>query len=456
MGIKSETFNLLKQLAAKVTTESGQGEAASGRWGAIPTILLTSPAEALSSEGTQSIRLTIDETTLYQASCHALAIEPELEHLISGRKKEREVEQPLWELVCELYLNREQYTDAGKRNERLRHFVSEITKPHDDYEVIIVVDHLSMVEGEFAVGGVTFFHLDDLRALDWGVPHHLLEGSVADKTVGQVRVRAGSPKTAVERAKEKIDTALSALRVCGVPMRLIHDSQLQQRRGQDYAVKNLSNSDERPLWGWKRGSEPFDLHLQGTILDDFSEELARLQPIRDGAMPRDLNERLLRTMEWVSSSITRERDDDKVVDLCTALETLLTTQDDRRKGEALALRVLLVGMAAKRDGLRLHPLEVLHLYELRSTIVHGSARNICEKRHYQLLRRVVLDAIEDVITVASPNRSVTKVSTLVNELQQEIRLKEAIAWLKQTSIGDTKGLENLVEYANERIEASRV
>ncbi len=455
MDIKPETFKLLRQLAAKITTEPGLGEAAGGRWGAIPATLLPSPAGALPSKGTPGFRLTIDETRLYQDCCHALAAEPELEHLVIGRKKEREVEQPLWELVCDLFVNREKYKDSGRRNERLRVFVSEITVPHEDYEVIFNVDHLSMDEGELAVGCVTFFRLDDQRALAWGVPEYLLEGSVAGKTVGRVRVRAGSSKTAVPRAKEKIDSALSVLRVCGAPMRLIHDSQLQQRRGQHHAVKKLSRSDGCPLGGWERGLEPFDLELQGAILDHFSEEMARLQPILDGAMPRALNDRLLRALEWVSASITRERDDDKVVDLCTALEALLTTQDDRRKGEALALRVLLVGMAAERGGLLLHPLQVLHLYELRSKIVHGSARNVCEKRHYRLLRYVVLDAMQDVITVATSNQNVTTVSKLIIELQQKARLQEAIAWLKQTCIDDAKESKGLIKYADECVVRSR-
>lgn len=455
MGIKPKTHKLLKRLASEVVKELEHREVVGGRWGTIPTTLLPSGTGEPPSAGTASLFLTMDETELYQECLHALIGEPELEHLLLERKVERKIDDQLWELVCDLFLNRQQYKDSGKRNERIEHFVSEVTKSPDDYEVLFVIDHLRMDEGQFVVGNVTFFHLNDQQALERGMHHDLLAASMVGKTVGQVHVQAGSSKTARDRAKEKVDTALSVLRVSGAPIPLVHDDQLLQSRSQFYAVKNLSRSDERTSGGWERGFVPATLELRGATLEVFSEELVQLQPIVNGAISGDLGERLLRALEWVSSSITHERNDDKVVSLCTSLETLLTTINDKQKGEAVALRFLLLSMAVDRDGLLLHPLEVLHLYKLRSKVVHGSRRNVCGKRDYQLLRHVVLDVMQDVISLSASNQELTKASKLITELQRESRVQRAITWLQETSVADTKELKHLLEYADEWLKVSR-
>jgi hypothetical protein len=452
MGISPSTSKLLTQLAIEVTREPRpRGETCIGRWDSIPRALLPENRERPAGPQKVNLRLTLEETALYYQCLQALVSEPEIEHLLTGRKKEREVDYRLWELVCELFLNRAQYKEAGKRKARLATFVAEITKAHDTYEVLFPIEHMQMTDSEFVIGNVTFFHLDEKRAFDRGIASRDFEQSQVGKTLARVLVQAGSSQIAVERAKPQIAAALDILRVCGARVNFIHDEQLLQTRGQDYAVKNLSRSDTRLRGGWQRGFTPIPLPLQGAILPSFSEELVKLQPIVDGTLPKDLNERLIRALVWVSSSITSENYDDKVVDLCAALETLLTTKNDVRKGEALALRVLLLAMSVEGEGLLLHPLEVLELYELRSDVVHGSARNICGKRDYQTLRHVVLDAVQHIVTLATTNSDVTKASRLIATLHTETNLTRAIEWLKQTSVPETKELNDLLEYARQSI-----
>ncbi len=51
---------------------------------------------------------------------------------------------------------------------------------------------------------------------------------------------------------------------------------------------------------------------------------------------------LIRALEWIGESIKRESLDDKIVDICTALETWLVIKSDQIKGEAIAMRMMLL------------------------------------------------------------------------------------------------------------------
>lgn len=448
MPLSNQTMKLLTSLAAEVVKEPQPLKELSGKWREIPPHLLSEPQARHHSRPTEGLRLSVDETRLYFSCLRELAHESELEHLLTSRRRERAVDDQLWALVCDLFANRQDYKDVRKRKQRLADFAAAIAKPHDLYEVVITVEHLQMAEHDFAIGDVTFSLFDDHRASAWGISDREHERDLVGKVVARTQVRAGTVNLALERAKTKTDTALNILRVCGAPMPLIHDDQLQQRRGQDWLAKNLSASDNPIRGGWQRGDAPIDLDLKGAIYDHFSEELLQLQPILSGKIPRDLNNRISRAFEWVGSSVTRRNYDDKVIDLCTALETLLTTINDAKKGEALALRVLLLAMAAEGEGLLLHPLEVLAIYEARSIVVHGSDLNICGKRDYVRLRTVTLDAIQQVATLATSVPTVTKISKLIATIQADANLGRAISWLEENSQSDVKQFKQLIKYAN--------
>jgi hypothetical protein len=49
--------------------------------------------------------------------------------------------------------------------------------------------------------------------------------------------------------------------------------------------------------------------------------------------PPNLKDLIERTLHWIGLSISEVDPDIKISFLCTALETLLTTKDDKRKGE---------------------------------------------------------------------------------------------------------------------------
>ena len=97
------------------------------------------------------------------------------------------------------------------------------------------------------------------------------------------------------------------------------------------------------------------------------------------------------------------------------------------KGEAIAIRAMVLATLVD-DGFR-HPFDVLNFYDLRSKIVHGSARGICSDSDYMSLRQVTTDILEQVIQLIHNDDQITKPKKLIDALQQNALLDQVESWL---------------------------
>ncbi|MHA2335432.1 MAG: hypothetical protein ACXAEU_25595, partial [Candidatus Hodarchaeales archaeon] len=84
----------------------------------------------------------------------------------------------------------------------------------------------------------------------------------------------------------------------------------------------------------------------------------------------DVEKRLFRAMEWFYRAKRSADIPDKINSYFFALEALLTSKDDRSKGEALVIRSNL--LSSRLDDYHRLPDNFLWLYKLRSDLVHGS------------------------------------------------------------------------------------
>jgi len=150
----------------------------------------------------------------------------------------------------------------------------------------------------------------------------------------------------------------------------------------------------------------------------------------EARLPKPLRNRLLRALEWMGDSVMRARVDDKIVDLCTALETLLATKQDRMKGEAITLRMMLLSDLLQE--LSYLPHQILEIYEKRSSIVHGSERDISTHDDYKIMRRIVIDVLGKVLRYIE-KYDIKKHSTFIRGLgKEEQRVRNAVSfWRKQ-------------------------
>ena len=243
-------------------------------------------------------------------------------------------------------------------------------------------------------------------------------------------VKAGTLEKALERAEETLDHALHVLRTAISYYRpsLIYDNQLRQTRGHLRIIRQLE--PETHTWrGWRRRTEVIDTELSGLLLDSTKDFIGQLEPLYDGSIDRTLRDAILRSLEWIGTSITREHYDHKVVDLCTALEAILTTKSDPHKGEAVALRVMLMSMALGM-GFRL-PGQLHQLYELRSNVVHGAALGECGRSDYLTLRSIAEESVLSVIKLNDAQGPFSRPHDVIAHLETRDRLDAAASWLHQ-------------------------
>ena len=148
--------------------------------------------------------------------------------------------------------------------------------------------------------------------------------------------------------------------------------------------------------------------------------------------------------------ITREYRDHQVVDLCTALEAVLTTLDDGRKGEAIALRSMLLAVALNKP--LTDPQEVYSLYELRSRIVHGADLSVSGENDYIKLRSLAEQVLLGVLELNEVSGPFRRPIDLIRRLEKRDRLEKALAWLDYWQDEATKAV---AKYGRGRLAQSK-
>ena len=335
----------------------------------------------------------------------------------------------------------------------MRSFVEAIRRPHGDYEVLFPITDLQLGTRTLRIGQVAFEQFDREQLGSIGHEPEPLELLFAQaikefegRAVARVHVMAGSQGRAVARAQEAADTALALFRISFHEFRAhIWDEQLLQRRAPVHLVRTPPPK-RQILPGWRREFGSLgNLELDDALAAAHDQAVRRFVPALDGSIRGKLGSALIRAVQWMGGSMLRERYDDKVVDLCAALECFLTSQQDRRKGEAIALRSMLLSMALGQ-GFE-HPATTLYLYELRSRVVHGSERDLCGRTDYRSLLGVTYDSLAQAITLIQ-QRSLTQLSAFLRGLEDESLIKQAHAWI---AAQDDEHSQALARFALERL-----
>jgi len=439
MPISSQTKDALNQLALSMIQETEEPSLADisltggFRQGAFPERLRDAAGE-------ETLILTGDDLRLYSQACAALSQEKEMEHLSI-----KDVDDELWDFACKLFVHREKYEDDRARARAVRELVSRLHKPWQDYEIMAVVDNLKLTVHELDVIGVKIRYLSRQSVLAWGFGSSRWPEEYANefirRAVAIAEETAGSPQRAAERAICKIDDALHALRTAlvGSMKASILDEQILFKRGRLLAVKQANTNEIKFVQG-RRLFGPLGFDIRRNTAELARKYLASINPIIAGSFPPAIQNQLRRALHWIGTSITRESYDDKVVDLCTALEALLTVKADPRKGEAIALRIMLLP-SALGEGF-FSPIEAYELYELRSRVIHGSDLRACGRRDYWHLLSLAVVMVGLFVDLVSQDKSITTPAKLISAIEAPDLLSQAISWLERIKSRSSRDIAN--------------
>ena len=450
MTVENSTRNTIEKLA-EVIVES-PGEASSKSQGSF--MLRQVPESGSMDDGDDPTWLYVhgEDVHRYFDALDALESDKVFEHLTR-----KELDTELAVLVHDLVGNQEQMKSSSVRRKRIKCFFSALARPLVPYEVVFNVERIKFSTECLTIDNVVFRDFSAELAKDWdcakveGLSRKMIQKSLDNLTgraVGVVTVHAGSAEKAVERAQGYFDRALNILRVSIGSFRqyLIHDWEMLQRRSHIYVVRTL-DPEPRPLQtGLVRRFRSADCDLDGALAQDTKCFIEQLAPLYDGTIQGRFRGALLRSLDRIGISITRENYDDKIVDLCIALETMITTKDDPRKGEAIALRSMLLSMAL--DDRFPHPSELRAMYRLRNKVVHGSALGEFGESDYRKLQWRTEKTVLNIIKLNSTQGPITSPNHLIKLLESLERLEKAICWLESWPDKETKAL---AEYARQRL-----
>lgn len=355
--------------------------------------------------------------------------------LVPQHMGQSELNDALWALFREVAANSASYCRTGALKRRLDKFTEEVKKPLYLFEVAYSISNLDLGGQVFCIGPVRFFTMDDNEASMWRLTEDnpalsYARGHWMHHTAAAVEVKAADDSRALETGLARVTSSMDLLRFAGVRGVIFSgfdDMLFLWRLNGRSMTRQVRPNQPSITYHWGHGFRPFITEMGSHIKKGLDPELSSLQAIANGELPDEISKHLERAINWISSGITRERLDDKIVDLCTALETLLLPNYRLgQKGQMVALRHRLIGGDWS-------PIGVLALYDLRSDIVHGSVLNVSQYLDYWDLLVVCFITVDKLVNLAKRNPAVQNLKDLVAIVETQDNWEHVIKLL------DTRG-----------------
>lgn len=348
--------------------------------------------------------------------------------LVPKRVGLSEANDALWVLLREVAANPTSYSSTGARKRRLDKFTEEVKKPLYLFEVAYSISNLDLGGQVFCIGPVRFFTMDDNEASMWGLTEDIPGATYrrahwVDHAAAAVEVQAADGERASETGLARVTSSMDLLRLAGmrgVIFSAFDDRLFLWRLNEASIIRQITPNQPSISYHWGNRFRPVTIEMGPHIKKGLDPELSSLQAIADGELPDEISKHLERAINWISSSITRERLDDKIVDLCTALEILLLPDyKGGQKGHMIALRHRLIGG-------EWNPIEILYLYGLRSAIVHGSLSNVSQYIDYWDLLLICFVTLNKLVRLAKRNLTVKNLKDLVGGAETQGNLENFI------------------------------
>lgn len=297
-------------------------------------------------------------------------------------------------------------------------FVGQYMRDVVEYAIAFVISG-PVVEGStLSLGDGVLSLWSEEDAAAWGIAGEDREHFLG-RTVMVVSARGVTEEIAIERGRIAMEANLGILRACigyadslellltkkhpnpitqgknkeAVPT--IYEYQLFFQWTGDLAYRDSGSSAESTIRRF-HSPEITEICLTGQLFDYVSETLAYLNTyFGDGT--KTYSQEYRRALEWIGSSMTRTNPDDKVVDLCTALECVLCNESDGRKGELLTIRQMVLADTVGSGPSFETPHVLYGEYLLRNKVIHGAATRVCTHHHAASLTRVALSVMVAVL-----------------------------------------------------------
>jgi len=388
--------------------------------GRIPDKFLT---EEMKKDESPSLILTDDEALLFDERYKNLRKDCQTEYL-----KDNEVKNLLWYLTCEIWSDRKKFKNSKELQSKINNFVEDICKPLEEYEVIFKVNNLK-IKKRTRVWDSVIINYTKRTLMQKGFKHSekLLSKQIDDfekQTLLLITETGTNSSLVVDRARQKGNEIVKLLQTYLSEMSSVVNEQLLFSLSENYLLRK---KDESKMIGpgWQRNFSPieFDYEEQFKMLTQKANKHYDLLK----NVPEKIQNCVKRTIVWIGKAVSEEDFDLKIAFLCTALETLLTTKQDGRKGEKIAYRIAL--LKKHFEEYITHPRHILWLYQLRSSVVHGSNIRVASKSEYHTLLRLTREMLDYFIQFVNQH-SLKKQTQVLEFLIKSQYAEDLLNWLK--------------------------
>lgn len=395
-------------------------------------------AETLKEKG---LEISGREIYLYNKSYFELRDDKQTEYL-----EDRELNKRLSELVLDSIENKDEFKNQSELNNEIKGFLDEIIKSVEQYEILFRIQNLDAKLEEITFWDCKIAKYDKQALVEWGFRKEdysfLIMKYFENQNVIVVKEEGNKVTEIVKRARIKANRRLRALQSY-LKEGYIHDFQLLFEVSKEYAVRK-ENTANIITMGFDNKNSPVKYDYTNFLIENSGKANTDYTLIKN--FPPPVQDLLERTLYWIGLSISEIEMDLKIAFLCTALETLLTTKDDKRKGEKIAYRGYLLGIEINPAGFYFQPQKVLQVYELRSTIVHGSRFGITTDKDYRTMLKFAQQTFSNFINFANKH-NLNKQSKIYKKLLQSEHLIPLMTWLDE--FFNDKPSKSILESINE-------
>lgn len=409
----------------------------------IPEDLVT---QELKVAGFTNLVLSGPEAERFEQNLDLLRSHPELEYAT-----DKELKDQLWRLECEVFVNQREYKrDFSKLNHRIEEFISGLLKPLAEHEVLIPIEYFNVGNQEIVLGDCTVRTFSEDQLLTWGfAEHEMWRDSLhiyVDKTVIVVKEVGNSPQLIIDRARTKAEQVLHALRIGFAKRRFTPDRQLKFRLSPHTILRECVPAQIKRGVHMVRG--PWNLDYIEQHDADYVGYANHVLTQSSG-FGEDLNARVRRAVHWLGTAMEHEDYDQSVSLMCTAMESLLCAKDEVRKGERIGCRMVLIQSLVGESFV--HPAEILWIYKLRSSVVHGSRVDVAGEVEYERMLDATRATLKSYIDLVAKNGH-KNFAELTRFIESSTVARQLLEWLESHDEDDN--IRELKEVLQGRIRAA--
>ena len=386
-------------------------------------------------EGLEGVHLFGKYHWLYHQAIHSLKQELSLEFM-----SDRDLDDALWHLTCEIILQRSSFSDWGAVKNRIKEFASQIAQPIINFEILIPLLNIDVGEKNIQIGNSFLRKFDETTLNEWGITKETGSPHTYDRFLNKscylIEEKGNNQHLVCNRAREKAYFLTKLLQVSLDASRVYRPYQLLYSLGTEVAIR-LKDSPENVGFDWVRGFSPIPPEIDDKLEADINSFLRKTRStLFTNELDPDLRKSFRNAITWFGRSIEEEDLDTRIVFLSTALESILTTISDKEKGETIAYRMLLLNTYLEDS--YVHPSRVLYIYELRSKIIHGSELAVSTKDDYATMRHVTRETIENAI-LAIGKMGVTRKKEFHTQLESKrTAVDQILFWLNEQADARSK------------------